>query len=63
MASTSPSVAQSAPVRQQTTDIRLTGIRPDDMISGSYLQKIIEGIGETLADNGGRMGKVELVTA
>lgn len=63
MASTSPSVAQSAPVRQQTTDIRLTGIRPDDMISGSYLQKIIEGIGETLADNGGRMGRVELVTA
>jgi len=33
------------------------------MISGSYLQKIIEGIGETLADNGGRMGRVELVTA
>lgn len=63
MASTSPGVAQSAPVRQQTTDIRLTGIRPDDMISGSYLQKIIEGIGETLADNGGRMGRVELVTA
>jgi len=47
---------------KQTTDIRLTGIRPDDMISGSYLQKIIEGIGETLADNGGRMGRVELVT-
>ena len=55
-------IQQSAPI-QQTTDIRLTGIRPDDMISGSYLQKIIEGIGETLADNGGRMGKVELVTA
>jgi len=55
-------VQQQAP-KQQTTDIRLTGIRPDDMISGSYLQKIIEGIGETLADNGGRMGKVELVTA
>ncbi len=49
--------------QKQTTDIRLTGIRPDDMISGSYLQKIIEGIGETLADNGGRMGRVELVTA
>lgn len=55
-------VQQQAP-RQQTTDIRLTGIRPDDMITGSYLMKIIEGIGETLADNGGRMGKVELVTA
>jgi hypothetical protein len=47
---------------KQTTDIRLTGIKPDDMITGSYLQKIIEGIGETLADNGGRMGRVELVT-
>jgi len=46
-----------------SVDIRLTGIRPDDMISGSYLQKIIEGIGETLADNGGKMGRVELVTA
>lgn len=55
-------VQQQAP-KQQTTDIRLTGIRPDDMITGSYLQKIIEGIGETLADNGGKMGKVELVTA
>lgn len=55
-------VQQQAP-KQQTTDIRLTGIRPDDMITGSYLMKIIEGIGETLADNGGRMGKVELVTA
>lgn len=55
-------INQTAP-RQQTTDIRLTGIRPDDMITGSYLMKIIEGIGETLADNGGRMGKVELVTA
>lgn len=56
------SVAQtSAPARQPTTDIRLVGIRPDDMISGTYLQKIIAGIGETLADNGGRMGKVELV--
>jgi hypothetical protein len=55
-------IQQSAPI-QQTTDIRLTGIRPDDMISGSYLQKIIEGIGETLADNGGKMGRVELVTA
>lgn len=55
-------VQQQAP-KQQTTDIRLTGIRPDDMISGSYLQKIIEGIGETLADNGGKMGRVELVTA
>jgi len=63
MASTAPSVAQAGPARQQTTDIRLTGIRPDDMITGSYLQKIIEGIGETLADNGGRMGRVELVTA
>lgn len=63
MASTSPSVAPAATVQKQTTDIRLTGIRPDDMISGSYLQKIIEGIGETLADNGGRMGRVELVTA
>lgn len=52
---------QAAPARQPTTDIRLVGIRPDDMISGSYLQKIIAGIGETLADNGGRMGKVELV--
>lgn len=55
-------VQQQAP-KQQTTDIRLTGIRPDDMITGSYLQKIIEGIGETLADNGGKMGRVELVTA
>lgn len=55
-------INQQAP-KQQTTDIRLTGIRPDDMITGSYLMKIIEGIGETLADNGGRMGKVELVTA
>ena len=62
MPSSSGIIQQAAP-RQQTTDIRLTGIRPDDMISGSYLQKIIEGIGETLADNGGRMGKVELVTA
>lgn len=59
----SPGIIQQAAPRQQTTDIRLTGIRPDDMISGSYLQKIIEGIGETLADNGGRMGRVELVTA
>lgn len=56
-------IAQPGQARAQTTDIRLTGIRPDDMISGSYLQKIIEGIGETLADNGGRMGRVELVTA
>ena len=56
-------IAHPGQARAQTTDIRLTGIRPDDMISGSYLQKIIEGIGETLADNGGRMGRVELVTA
>ncbi len=62
MPSSSGIIQQAAP-RQQTTDIRLTGIRPDDMISGSYLQKIIEGIGETLADNGGKMGRVELVTA
>lgn len=54
---------QQQPARQAAVDIRLTGIRPDDMISGSYLQKIIEGIGNTLADNGGRMGRVELVTA
>lgn len=57
--SVSPAAAPAA--RQPTTDIRLVGIRPDDMISGTYLQKIIAGIGETLADNGGRMGKVELV--
>lgn len=56
-------IAQPGQAKSQTTDIRLTGIRPDDMISGSYLQKIIEGIGETLADNGGKMGRVELVTA
>jgi hypothetical protein len=56
-------IAQPGQAKSQTTDIRLTGIRPDDMITGSYLQKIIEGIGETLADNGGKMGRVELVTA
>ena len=54
-------INQTAP-RQQAIDIRLTGIRPDDMITGSYLQKIVEGIGETLSNNGGRMGNVELVT-
>lgn len=53
-------INQTAPARQQSLDIRLTGIRPDDMITGSYLQKVIESIGETLADNGGKMGKVEL---
>jgi len=48
---------------KQTTDVRITGLSPDTLISGAQLQKIIEGIGETLADNGGRMGRVELVTA
>jgi len=56
-------IINQAPANMPNIDIRLTGIRPDDMITGSYLMKIIEGIGETLADNGGRMGKVELVTA
>lgn len=60
---TTPTLATQEQARAQTTDIRLVGIRPDDMITGSYLQKIIEGIGETLADNGGKMGRVELVTA
>lgn len=49
--------------QKQTTDVRITGLSPDTLISGAQLQKIIEGIGETLADNGGRMGRVELVTA
>jgi hypothetical protein len=56
-------IAQPGQARAPSIDIRLTGIRPDDMITGSYLQKIIEGIGETLSDNGGKMGRVELVTA
>lgn len=54
---------QSAQRRPAAVDFRMLGLRPDDMVTASFMQKAMEMMGERLADSGGRMGKVELVMA
>lgn len=46
--------------RQQVVDFRVSGIGPDVLVTGSVVKRMMEEMGERLAD-GARMGRVELV--